>query len=286
MATLASHSVDGLTVIPAADRPTARLVHAPVVSHYPESPNHWALKLRAPDIAATARPGQFLMVTVAPGGELPQTLPRPMAISRTDGVDVEFVYGVVGEGTTRLTHTAVGDSVAVVGPLGQPFSLLPETRNMLVIGRGIGSCSLTLLVDRAVRSGIAVTAMDSARIPELLVGARYFEAFGADTIRVDDATGTSHTDNVEAVLRARCEAEAPHQIAVCGSARLTEIARRLGDEYGARVEVSIEAHMACGIGYCHGCSRGTRSATAEAPLVCKDGPVFLLDTAGEQEARR
>jgi dihydroorotate dehydrogenase electron transfer subunit len=38
--------------------------------------------------------------------------------------------------------------------------------------------------------------------------------------------------------------------------------------------VSLEAHMACGLGYCHGCSSGAPGLAEEAPLVCRDGPVF------------
>jgi len=42
------------------------------------------------------------------------------------------------------------------------------------------------------------------------------------------------------------------------------------------VQVSLEAHMACGLGYCHGCATGTRTADEESPLICRDGPVFRL----------
>jgi hypothetical protein len=38
--------------------------------------------------------------------------------------------------------------------------------------------------------------------------------------------------------------------------------------------VSLEARMACGIGYCHGCSHGAVGESEEAPLVCREGPVF------------
>ena len=43
---------------------------------------------------------------------------------------------------------------------------------------------------------------------------------------------------------------------------------------GMFVQVSLEARMACGIGYCHGCSHGAVGESEEAPLVCREGPVF------------
>jgi dihydroorotate dehydrogenase electron transfer subunit len=50
----------------------------------------------------------------------------------------------------------------------------------------------------------------------------------------------------------------------------TEVARASG----ASVQVSIEARMACGLGFCHGCATGIVGASEESPLVCVDGPVF------------
>lgn len=276
MVTLAPHTIEGLEVIHSPGRPNPQLVRAPVSAHERVSPRHWALTVQAPEIAKVALPGQFLMATVEPGGDTAQTLPRPMAIARADGDAVEFVYGVAGRGTERLTRTAVGDVTTVVGPLGQPFTLADETTSLLVLGRGIGSCSLTTLVDLAASRGVAVTALDSARSDDLLVGARYFERSGARTLRVDDVSGSSSVTHVEELVREACRGTLPQQIATCGSTRLVRLAERLGAEWHARLEVSIEAHMACGIGYCHGCARGTQSATAESPLVCKDGPVFHL----------
>lgn len=283
MASLAVDVAQGLSVIPAHGRPAPHLLEAWVSAHERISPRHWRLAVTAPPIAATAMPGQFLMVTVARAGASGHALPRPMAISRCDGEETEFVYGVVGAGTRDLTAIGPGEPLTIVGPLGQPFSLLPDTRSLLVIGRGIGSCSLTMLARAAAARGARVTAVDSAQRPELLVGAGYFAAAGTHTIAVTDEDASSDPRQVAARLRGLLDAAPPQQIAVCGSARLTELARSLGAMWGARVEVSIEAHMACGLGYCHGCSRGTRSAAAEDPLVCKDGPVFWLPTPSPQE---
>ena len=69
-------------------------------------------------------------------------------------------------------------------------------------------------------------------------------------------------------------------VAVCGSNRLLRLAMELGAPQEASVEVSLEAHMACGLGYCHGCSTGHPGLASESPLVCKDGPVFACIRGG------
>jgi len=62
---------------------------------------------------------------------------------------------------------------------------------------------------------------------------------------------------------------------VCGAGVLARLAAELGAFWGVPVQASLEAHMACGLGYCHGCAAPVRTdASVEGPLVCADGPVF------------
>ncbi|MBO0872611.1 MAG: dihydroorotate oxidase electron transfer subunit, partial [Pseudonocardia sp.] len=59
-----------------------------------------------------------------------------------------------------------------------------------------------------------------------------------------------------------------------GSERLARLAAELGGRWRASVQVCLEAHMACGLGYCHGCATSTGGGPPR--LVCRDGPVFRL----------
>jgi dihydroorotate dehydrogenase electron transfer subunit len=250
---------------------------AEIVTHRPAGDRYWLLELRAPRIAAGARPGQFVMLTVARGPGIGPVLPRPMAIFRSDDERglISIVYGVVGLGTRHLTAYGVGERITVLGPLGRGFHLAPSSDRVLLVGRGIGTCSLTALAAEAVSRGVDVVAVDSARTPAALIGGGEYRRAGVATVvRVTDSGRTSDPAALRARLVRELAEAPPAQVFACGSERLTRMCCELAVQWGAEAQVSIEARMACGLGYCHGCSTGHRTAGAEAPLVCTDGPVF------------
>ena len=67
----------------------------------------------------------------------------------------------------------------------------------------------------------------------------------------------------------------------CGSNRLARGMQDLHSKYGFPAFVSLEQHMACGIGACKGCvcsAKNTETGETYYPRVCKEGPVFDVDT--------
>jgi dihydroorotate dehydrogenase electron transfer subunit len=259
--------------------PAPQLVHATVLEHRHVSDRYWFLRLEAPSIAQHASPGQFVMLTVSATAAEDPVLPRPMAVYATSPAHGTFdvMYGAVGAGTRKLTTVPPRSTMKVVGPLGRGFDLEPGARRIGLVGRGIGTCSLTMLAHAARERGIAVVAIDSARTPEALVGAHAYRAANVESlIEVVDSDASSHPSAVATSLQEAFGSAPPDQLFTCGSSRLMDLCSRLGQTWGAQVQVSVEAHMACGLGYCHGCSSGQRVAEAEAPLVCKDGPVFRV----------
>ena len=264
-----------LRPLPRVRRAPAAAVDAPVVLNRHLADRYRLLRLHAPELTAAA-PGQFTMVTVTSNPTRGPVLPRPMAIYDVDGAAgcVDIVYSVGGEGTRALAGFTTGHRVGVVGPLGRGFDL-PDGR-LLLLGRGIGTCSLTLLARRAGESGHPVSAVVSGRNPRAVVGADLLRRRAADVVDVDDVTGTSGPDLLWRRVTAELDTSPPSRVATCGSARLERLALRLARRWTADVQVSVEAHMACGLGYCHGCSTGETGSEAEAPLVCRDGPVFGL----------
>lgn len=255
---------------------------ASVIENANVGDRYWRLRIEAPAIAGRVAPGQFLMVTVARPGHWDPALPRPMAIfgSQPHEGTVEFIYGVVGRGTMQLTKFTAGERITVVGPLGRPFALAHETRRIVLLGRGIGTCSLTILAQEAVSRGLCVSALDSARHEGALVGRRIYERLGIQSpFFVTDSDGSSDVGNVRSLLVRHLSERPPSQIFVCGSQRLLHLAGNLAAQWGASVQVAVEAHMACGLGYCHGCASGLASQSYETPLVCRDGPVFKWERA-------
>lgn len=263
---------------PRAPRVAPVLLEATVVTHEPITPEYFRLVLDAPAIARTVEPGQFAMLTVARDDDSSPVLPRPMAIYGWDRAagQIEIVYRVVGDGTRRLRRWSRGERLATVGPLGRGFGLPVSARRIVLLGRGIGTCSLTALAGAATARGIAVIALVSARSPDALVGGEAYRAAGALEVReVVDSDGSSGLGPVGAWLAERCRAGID-EIYTCGSDRLLRLAAYTAQTPGTGVQVSLEAHMACGLGFCHGCASGHPGLAEESPLVCRDGPVFGL----------
>ncbi|MDZ7640677.1 MAG: FAD-binding oxidoreductase [Desulfurivibrio sp.] len=128
------------------------------------TPEIYRLTLAAPAIAASARPGQFVMLRT--GSNPPPLLNRPFSVHWvTDDGHLGLLFKVVGEGTRRLASLQPGDVLTAVGPLGQGFTWHNDNRPCLV-GGGMGIAPLYMLARELLASGQQPSAID------LLLGAR------------------------------------------------------------------------------------------------------------------
>lgn len=231
------------------------------------------------EVAASAQPGQFFQLLCPhPAGEQP-FLRRPMSLYGADRAkrQVEFLYKVTGAGTRGLDLIKPGGTLDIMGPLGSGFTLDPKWRHVVAIGRGAGLATLAPLAKAAKANGTGVTAIFSARRPELLVSVDLFKSHGAAVVPVTDSEQTSGPGNVERILRGliaegRCDA-----FFTCGSSRLMRVQQRLAIEFGLPGQVAMEQQMACGIGLCYCCVRDFNvGGEIVSRRVCWDGPVFDL----------
>jgi dihydroorotate dehydrogenase electron transfer subunit len=252
---------------------------AEVVSNTLVNAEYRHLVLRAAPPATGAAPGQFFqLLCPAPPGESP-FLRRPMSVYGADPAsgEVAFLYKVTGAGTSGLATLVAGDWLDIMGPLGQGFTLDPAWRSVTAVGRGAGLATLGPLAAAAQARGIAVTAVLSARRPDLVVSDALFRACGASVIAVTDAEGTSGPMHVEHLLRkliaeGRCDA-----FFTCGSARLLRVQQHLAREFGLPGQAAMEQQMACGLGMCFCCVRAFNvGGEIVHKRVCWDGPVFDL----------
>jgi dihydroorotate dehydrogenase electron transfer subunit len=266
-------------VVAGPDVARPRLIHGPVTAVERVGDRYWVLRVAAPHIARTSLPGQFVMISIAAPDEPVIILPRPIAVYgvERDAGTIDLCIGVVGAGTRRLASLTPGVVTTVVGPLGRSFPLGHVTQHLLLVGRGIGVCSLTELSRAATERQIRVTAVVSGRHGGALVGVDRLGRHGAHVMTVTDADGTSDPDQLRASLLARGAISPPDMIATCGSDRLLELCSDLASGWDTTLYTSVEEHMACGLGYCHGCARPVSGTDHEGSLVCTDGPVFQVD---------
>lgn len=215
------------------------------------------------------RPGQFAMLGLDPERRhRDPLLPRPMAIYRGDASALEFRFKVVGRGTRIMSELHPGESVAVLGPLGNGFTL-PDGPSTLV-GGGSGIASLFELArDARVRPRVLLGGRSRADI----LGLEDFEALGVELGLATDDGSLGTTGLVTDLLAPR----AGETVYACGPLGMMQRAQALATRVGARCQVSLENNMACGFGVCLGCVVKT---PAGFRLVCTHGPIFDGATLG------
>jgi len=227
--------------------------------------------------SAAAAPGQFFQL-LCPHTEGAQPfLRRPMSLYGADPErqQVEFLYKVTGAGTLGLSTLRAGNSIDIMGPLGVGFTLDPKLRHIVAIGRGAGLATLAPLAKAAQANGTAVTAIFSARRPELLVSVELFKSHGAEVIAATDSEGSSGPASIERVLRGLIDEGRCQAFFTCGSSRLLRVQQRLAREFGIPGQVAMEQQMACGIGLCYCCVKDFNvSGEIVQRRVCWEGPVF------------
>jgi dihydroorotate dehydrogenase electron transfer subunit len=226
------------------------------------------LTVHAPQIAASAVPGQFVMVRDRTVECLDPLLRRPFSIHRrhSDGT-LSLLFKIVGKGTALLAKAKVGELLDLLGPLGNGFNLV-STKPVCLIGGGMGIAPLLFL-------------SQELRCPQhLLLGARnqaelapLAEAFAAGHCTLQLATddgSLGHHGFVPELL----DAVLPQvsQVCTCGPRAMMRSIVSKCQAANVPCQVSIETHMACGIGACLGCT--VPSASGPYVHVCKDGPVF------------
>ncbi len=263
-----------------AHRPAVSFVETEILSNDEIAPEHYLMRVRS-QVLADGAPGQFGVIRPGSAADVHPVLPRPMAVYRYHKAEgtADFVYRVVGQGTGVMSQRRLGDIVEIVGPVGRPFPVADTTSGILIVGRGIGVCSLTTLIDAANERNVETFALLSGRNRDVVLGAGVIKESGGHALVVNDMDGSSALENVEPWLKEIIHSGRVQQAYVCGSNRLIELTTQLASPASVETYVSLEAHMACGLGYCHSCATGAFGESTESPLVCRDGPVFRCHSA-------
>lgn len=205
-------------------------------------------------------------------------LRRPFSIHRVRLGEGEqgalaLLFAVVGRGTSWLAQRKEGDSIDLLGPLGNGFEIFPKSRNLLLVAGGMGISPLVFLTERGVADNRAVTLISGAATASLLYPGHLLPP-GVDTIELTE-DGSAGIKGVVTDFLPGVMAEAD-QVFACGPMEmyqaLADMSRR-GMFEETSLQVSLEVRMGCGMGLCYGCGVRTRNGMR---LVCRDGPVFEL----------
>ena len=245
-----------------------KLFTASVVDNETIMPATNVLSLRAPEAARAAAPGQFLHIHC--GESTAPLLRRPMSVYRTERDVIQLMIRDVGEGSHWLVRRASGDELDCLGPLGHGFRLLPNARNLLMVGGGYGVAPLVGLAERALKRGanvvLAVGAATRTQIFPTDLLPPEIEYLAA----TDDGSAGHHGYVTDLVPERIAWADAVY---ACGPLAMMETLARILREQAPNKpgQIAMEERMGCAMGVCLGCV----VETTRGPLrVCTEGPVF------------
>jgi len=239
---------------------------------------YFLLAIKSPEIAAKAMPGQFLMVKIADRTSDP-LLRRPLSIMNVqENGNLEIMYKTAGRGTTILSMLKPDSELDMTGPLGTGFKYSNE-RISLLVGGGVGMPPLLYLAHYIIsrKAGKIIVFMGARSGIDLPITGR-FQKLGIEifiaTENGDMGVKGLVTKPLLEYLELNSEREG-HVLYACGPDPMLKAIKQIGVQYELPAQLSLEEHMACGIGACLGCVVKTKSGYQR---VCKDGPVFNADS--------
>jgi dihydroorotate dehydrogenase electron transfer subunit len=253
---------------------------APIVSAIEVIKDTYLFRLVAPEIAAEAKPGQFVMV----GCGKETILPRPLSIHSVEGGEIALLFQVVGKGTAWLSQMKKGDTLDIFGPLGNGYTIFPKSNNLLLVAGGMGIAPLRFLAEVAAGEGKTVTIIAGARSCNYLLPVTPPQSlFNKGMIPANFQCINATEDGSEG-FKGLATQLIPHylkhidQVFACGPMPMYQSMSKIPELNNIPVQISLEIMMGCGVGVCYGCTMKTKSGLKQ---VCKDGPVFEM---GEVES--
>ena len=230
------------------------------------------MRIKAPQIAGEAVPGQFLSLYSKDGSKM---LPRPISlcgIDREKG-ELRLVYRIAGAGTKEFSCLKEGDTIDVLGPLGNGFPLEAiRGKRVLMMGGGIG---VPPMLQTAKEADADVTIISGYRSADLFLKEE-LEAAGRLFITTEDGSAGIKGNVMDAVRENKME---PDVILACGPTPMLRAVKAYAEERNITCYISLEEKMACGIGACLACVCQSKEVDGHSHVhnkrICKDGPVFL-----------
>ena len=232
------------------------------------------LTIQTKEIAAAAKAGQFVSVYSNDASKL---LPRPISLCGIDrkAGTLRLVYRVTGEhtGTEEFSRLQAGDTMKIMGPLGNGFTV-EKGRKAFLIGGGIGVPPMLQL---------AKEMKDAGENFQIVMGYRdagtflldEFKEQGESFVATEDGSVGTKGNVLDAIRENHLDADV---IYACGPTPMLRALKAYAEEQNMTCYVSMEERMACGIGACLACVCNSTEKDAHSNVknkrICKEGPVF------------
>ncbi len=225
-------------------------------------------KVSAPEIAAKARPGQFIILRLDEKGE---RIPLTIADFDRENGWLTLIFQEVGRSTRELGELSAGDSILdLVGPLGKP-SEIGKFGRVVCVGGGVGVAPVYPITRAMKEAGNEVISIIGARNADSLILEQEMKAVSDQLYVVTDDGSAGMKGFVTTQLQEILAGEKPDLIVAIGPLVMMQAVSELTRPYGIKTVVSLNSIMVDGTGMCGACRV---PVGAQTKFACVDGPEF------------
>ena len=213
------------------------------------------------DTSAITAPGQFINIKL--DGLF---LRRPISVYDYDSKKVIIIYKVVGKGTEILSEMKDGRLDVLTG-LGNGYKISDDSKNVLLLGGGVGVPPLYNLAKKLIEKEKNVTAVLGFNSESDVFCEDDFKKLGVETM-VTTADGTY---GIKGFVTDAISEVSYDEFYTCGPEPMLKAVYNATNTSG---QFSFEERMGCGFGACMGCSCKTKYGNKR---ICVDGPVLVKE---------
>lgn len=232
--------------------------------------NTYLIETELPDLKTRLKPGQFFNLQVT-NNSYP-LLRRPFSISDIRESSLYFMYKKIGEGTKIMSEKTKGDTLNLLGPLGNSFVIEDNCDHAIFIGGGIGIAPFPFLI-KDIKKHQEYSVLFGVR------NKKEVHNYGLENIFYSSDDGSIGVKgNVLDILKNKLVElkDKKVQIFACGPNPMFRALKEFISGKNIDCFVSMESVMACGFGICQGCPIEHKD-DEKYHLICKDGPIFNIN---------
>ena len=246
------------------------------------------MKVKAPEVAMSAKPGQFIIVRTDRFGE---RIPLTICDYDPQKGTVTIVTQSIGISTKKINAMNTGEYFDdFAGPLGNPSDLLElpdeelQRQHILFVAGGVGTAPVYPQVKWLKEHGVEADVIIGARTKDLFTYVDEMKTVGNVYLCTDDGSEGFH-GNVTALMKDLIENQGKKydRCIIIGPMIMMKFATKTAKEFDLPAVVSLNALMVDGTGMCGACRV---TVGGETKFTCVDGPEFDGHKVDFEEAMR
>ena len=234
--------------------------------------NSYVLELSGSEAIQDIRPGNFAEIRIDNHPDVFLRRPFSYLDYNKDEKTVSFFVKAIGKGTHKLGTLKKGETVNIIHPLGNSFSI-PENKKVLITGGGSGIAPFIMLGRELKEKGNEIHILTGGRTSEDILFTDEFRKYGEVSCTTEDGSlGEKGLLTQHSIFSGK--AFDYDLIYTCGPDGMMKAVASIAKERSIDCEASLENLMACGFGVCLCCIQET---TEGNKCVCTEGPVFNIN---------